>query len=352
MEPRKGLTTGTCAAAAAWVASHFLAGLPPPKEAEAILPDGKTVFIPVNSCEGNGECARASVIKDAGDDPDITNGVTVEVTLRIIKDGDIVFRAGSGVGVVTKPGLAVKQGEPAINPVPRRMICEAIRRVISMPVEVTISIPGGEMLAERTFNPKFGIKGGLSILGTTGIVRPFSLESVRETIRCAVNVASASKIKNIVFVPGNIGRKAAISHFVLREEQVIEISNEWGFAVDLLQNYSFVALMALGHPGKLAKLIAGDWDTHSSRSRSAVDIIRPLIPPDLNETVSEARTVEAMLGSIPAQLLSEIGANIAEAIRLALINRNKLINPAVVLINLRGEIIGTAGDFSQWKERI
>ena len=174
---------------------------------------------------------------------------------------------------MTKPGLAIPPGEPAINPVPRRMIREAVREVTPRGVRVTISIPGGGELARKTFNPRIGIVGGLSILGTTGIVRPFSCSAIRETLRCTLNVAAAAGIRAPVFVPGHIGERAARAHFRVADEQIVEVGNEWGFVLDEALGRPFSALLILGHPGKLAKLTAGDWDTHSGRSGSALPVV-------------------------------------------------------------------------------
>lgn len=352
MERRTGLTTGSCATAAAAAAAQMLIGEPPPKQVEIDLPEGGVARLHIASCEGSRLCARAAVLKDAGDDPDITDGVTVEVSLRIMDKGDLTFVAGPGVGRVTKPGLALSPGDPAINPVPRRMIANAIRKSTSQPIEVTVSIPGGEILAHRTFNSRLGIQGGLSILGTTGIVRPFSLKSVQETIRCSLSVAFASGVRAIVLVPGNMGRRAAHRMFCLTEEQVVEVSNEWGSSVDALTARPFTAVLALGHPGKLAKLTVGDWDTHSARSQSAVPAVRSLLPDDLASIVPDSETVEALLDAIPTSRLRAVGNCVAEAIRNAISSHCQDIPVAVILTNLKGDVTGHAGDLSPWKERV
>ena len=144
------------------------------------------------------------------------------------------FVAGEGVGTVTKPGLQVPPGEPAINPVPRQMILAAIRDVTARGVRVEISLPGGREIAAKTFNPRLGIEGGLSILGTTGIVRPYCTRALQDALKCTLDVAAACGVTAPVLVPGNIGASAARRHFSLREEQVIEAGNEWGFVLDLL----------------------------------------------------------------------------------------------------------------------
>jgi cobalt-precorrin-5B (C1)-methyltransferase len=170
--PHSGFTTGTCAAAAAKAATMLLCGQPAPSEVEVEIADGTRVRLPVTQVRKTAKACQAAVRKDAGSDPDVTHGSLIMTTVAWGTDKTIAFHAGEGVGIVTKPGLAVPPGEPAINPVPRRMIQTAIREITSRGVRVTISIPGGEAWAAKTFNPRLGVTGGLSILGTTGRVRP------------------------------------------------------------------------------------------------------------------------------------------------------------------------------------
>jgi cobalt-precorrin-5B (C1)-methyltransferase len=188
-------------------------------------------------------------------------------------DGDITFIAGDGVGTVTKKGLSIPPGEPAINPVPRMIIRDAVRKICALPLYITISIPGGKELAQKTFNPRLGIHGGLSILGTSGIVRPFSRKAIQDTIQCMIAVAHNVNDQEIVLVPGNIGRRAALATRNVAPESIVEVSNDWGFALDSINNYSFTKLALIGHPGKLAKLAENKWDTHSSVSESAFNYV-------------------------------------------------------------------------------
>ena len=178
------------------------------------------------------------------------------------------------------------------------MIREAVREVTFRGVRVTISIDGGRELAAKTFNPRLGIAGGLSILGTTGIVRPFSCSALRETLRCALRVAAATGIRAPVFVPGHIGERAARSHFRVTPEQVVEVGNEWGFAIDEAAREPFAALLMVGHPGKLAKLTAGGWDTHSGRSGSALPIVAEMHAAILGRPAAETPTVEGIFTAI------------------------------------------------------
>ena len=258
----------------------------------------------------------AAVRKDAGDDPDVTHGL--EVRVRLSWDdarlhGHATFVAGEGVGTVTKPGLQVPPGEPAINPVPRQMILAAVREITARGVRVEISVPGGREIAAKTFNPRLGIEGGLSILGTTGIVRPYCTRALRDALKCTLDVAAACRVTAPVLVPGNIGARAARRHFSLRDEQVIEVGNEWGFVLDLLSRHAFRAVMLLGHPGKLAKLAAGQWDTHSSRSGSVADYLAGCAPRSLGIRPRRAPPPKAFLPRCAAERKNGVGRGTGQA---------------------------------------
>ncbi len=345
---RSGITTGACAAAAAKAAVTVMLGRGVPKIVEIKLPEGAMVKVPVRSAARKSGGAAASVIKDAGDDPDLTDGVTVSAYVEWA-DGGVSFAAGEGVGTVTKTGLSVGPGEPAINPVPRRMITDAIREVTSRGVKVTISIPGGQEIAARTFNPRLGIVGGLSILGTTGIVRPFSCPALRASVKCALQVTAASGMNYPVFVPGHIGARAAARHFNIAEEQLLEVSNEWGFALDEAVRIGFSGILVLGHPGKLAKLAAGSWDTHSSRSNSALPMIAG-IAGELGLSLPEAPTVEGVFAALSDKHRKALGGLVAGCVRNAVARKvGKGIKIAAVLVDMKGNILGSSGQLSPWR---
>lgn len=246
---RTGFTTGTCAAVAAKAAALLLTGETPAGEVEVGLPDGSRVICPVAFARVLPDGTEAGVVKDAGDDPDITDGVTVIASVSWTDGVEVVLAAGEGVGTVTKPGLQIPPGEPAINPVPRKMICEAVREVTKRGARVVISVPGGRELAEKTFNPRLGVVGGISILGTTGIVRPFSSTALRDSLKCSLDVAAASGVTAPVLVPGHIGERAAQRHFSLTPEQVVEVSNEWGFMLDCAAGSPFTHMLVLDTQG-------------------------------------------------------------------------------------------------------
>lgn len=344
-----GFTTGACAAAAAKAAAGLLCGERIADTVTIPLPDGSRESLPLAYVRPLPDGAEAAVCKNAGDDPDVTDGALVIARLAWSENG-LQFRAGEGVGTVTKPGLALPPGEPAINPGPRRMIAAAVREVTDRNLCITIAIPAGSELAERTFNPRLGIVGGISVLGTTGRVRPFSLEAVRKTMECAYNVALAADIRHPVLVPGHIGERAARRHFRLLEDQVVEAGNEWGFMIDLVAQTPPAALLILGHPGKLAKLPLGDWDTHSSRSTSPVPSVRDLATRVLERPVAEATTVEGVFASLNAEQQKSVGDALAGAVRTAIGHRlNCGVPVAAVLINLAGDVLGTSGELTPWQ---
>ncbi|MEJ2717780.1 MAG: cobalt-precorrin-5B (C(1))-methyltransferase CbiD [Deltaproteobacteria bacterium] len=347
---RTGFTTGTCAAAAAKAAAMVLLGQAPPAKVEVGLPDGGRVELPVTGTRLDGDAAWAAVRKDAGDDPDVTDGVLVEAVVSWIGRDEVILAAGKGVGIVTKPGLAVPQGEPAINPVPRRMIRQSVREVTDRGLKVTISVPAGEDLAGKTFNPRLGIEGGISILGTSGIVRPFSSSALRDSLKCSLSVARACRVKNPVFVPGRIGERAARRHFSVSDEQVVEVSNEWGFMLDEALEYDFDSILVLGHPGKLAKLADNQWDTHSKRSMSAVPTVRRLAAELLEKEIRETNTVEGIFTRLPQEESELLGNEVARRVREAVLKRvEERFTIAAVLVNLKGDILGRCGDLSPWQ---
>lgn len=346
---REGFTTGTCAAAAAKAAALLLIGKRAPRRVKVVLPDGELAMLPVLYAKKKKGTAEAAVRKDAGDDPDITDGATVVASLSWQEGGEIVIAAGEGVGTVTKPGLTIPPGEPAVNPVPRRMIGEALREVTQRGLKVTLSIPGGVAMAEKTFNPRLGITGGLSILGTSGRVRPFSCPALRASLRCLLEVAMSGGVKAPVLVPGRIGERAARRHFRLGPEQVVEVGNEWGFMVDCSKERHFESLLILGHPGKLAKLAAGDWDTHSSRSKNAVPWIADFAGRIVGRPLPEMPTAEGLFSLLDGGERKAVGDALAGRIRRAVDERiGGETAVSTVLVDMKGDIIGTEGDLNRW----
>jgi cobalt-precorrin-5B (C1)-methyltransferase len=338
-----GYTTGSCAAAAAKAAALLACHGESVPSVSIPLADGTRCELPLLRVELIPGGAWAAVLKNGGDDPDITTGVEVRVELELTDSCGISFSAGEGVGTVTLPGLSVPVGEPAINPGPRRMIAAALAEVTPRGARVRISIPGGADLACRTFNPRLGIAGGLSILGTTGRVRPFSHSAMRSALRCGLDVVLASGIHAPVFVPGNIGERAARRHLRLCANQVVDVGNEWGEMLDYARQRGVAHLAAVGHPGKLAKLWLGDWDTHSARSSAAVDAVRLLAD------VEPFPTVEGVFMSLDPVRRSQLAVDLSARIRAAVVERLNSQHVAVGLVNMAGDWLGETGDFAPWR---
>jgi len=274
---RKGWTTGACAAAAAKAAFRALIVGEFNKTAQILLPKGQTPTFDLKQQTLGRTEATASVIKDAGDDPDVTHQAEIAVRVRMAKAGrGVRYFAGAGVGTVTKPGLPLAVGEPAINAGPRAMIEAAIgdiAREFDCPadVDVTISIPGGEELALKTMNGRLGIVGGLSILGTTGIVIPYSCASWIHSIHRGVDVAKAAGISHMAAATGSTSESAVTKLYHLEDHALIDMGDFAGGLLKYLRKQPIERLTLAGGFGKLSKLAQGHLDLHSSRSQLDLD---------------------------------------------------------------------------------
>ncbi|MGH8903286.1 MAG: cobalt-precorrin-5B (C(1))-methyltransferase [Egibacteraceae bacterium] len=289
---RSGWTTGTCSAAAAKAAAILLAGDPPPSGVEVALPDssgalprtpspGRRVTFPVaRTAQGDG-WAEAVVIKDAGDDPDVTHGAHLTVRLRTTDEPGVAYRAGEGVGTVTKPGLGLEVGGPAINPVPRAQIAAAIGEVLDLDrqgVVCEIRVPGGERMARKTTNARLGILGGISILGTSGIVRPFSTASWRASVVQAIDVLAAQGLDTVVLSTGGRTERAAMRLLPdLPEVCFVEVGDFTGAALRQAVGDGLRRCVFVGMVGKLAKLAAGVMMTHYTRSKVDLGLLAELV---------------------------------------------------------------------------
>ena len=288
---RRGRTTGSCATAAVKAALMLLLRDEKIDKAEVSLPDGKHyLLVPIQAVQQlDGKRVRAEVLKDGGDDPDNTHGATIFAEVARNDAGEIRFEAASGVGTATQPGLRVAVGEPAINPVPRQMMRLAVAEVLEelgmngdIGFDLAIGCEDGQKIAQKTFNPRLGIVGGISILGTSGIVEPMSLASWIASIEVYIRVALADDSKPngvascVAYLPGKIGRTFARDELGLPEARSVQIANFLGDALDFTQSAlveqgaQLDVLWLAGHPGKLAKVLDGVWDTHSSKSNMAM----------------------------------------------------------------------------------
>lgn len=290
---RSGYTTGTCAAAAAWAAVRLLLGGIHESMAEAILPAGQRIAIPLcRSVLREGRWACCSVKKDAGDDPDVTNGVFVcaravlrkekpdlKVCYTLERFPDLYLTGGPGVGIVTKKGLSCPMGAYAINPVPREMIleaCDRVRRLLGRPNEgllIEISIPEGVKLAAKTFNPELGIAGGISVLGTTGIVNPMSEAALTETIRLDIRVRAAAGKRILAVAPGNYGERFMREELKLDMGGFVKCSNFIGDTFHMMREEGIERALLAGHMGKLIKVAGGVMNTHSRYGDRRMEIL-------------------------------------------------------------------------------
>ena len=311
---REGFTTGSCAAACALASCLWLRDGECPGKVEIVVPEGRVYAPDIHALQPY----RCAVWKDSGDDPDITNGseVWAEVCIRPER-GEITFIAGEGVGTVTLPGLKLPVGEAAVNPVPRQMITEAVRSVFpENGASVTVGITGGREKAKKTFNPRLGIEGGLSILGTTGVVRPMSEEALTDTIYLEMNMRRENGAKTLGLVFGSQGETALKK---LRPElSCVQISNFVGFALDTAAELGFERVVLAGQPGKLAKVAGGCMQTHSKygdgrRESVAAHLALMGAPTELLKSVMESVTLDGVIPQIREAGYAEVWTKLCKA---------------------------------------
>ncbi|MGR3661550.1 MAG: cobalt-precorrin-5B (C(1))-methyltransferase [Paracoccaceae bacterium] len=338
---RKGWTTGACATAATKAALMQLWGEGFPRDVTITLPRGEVpTFALAHQATGQG-WAEAGITKDAGDDPDVTHGALIIARVETSTDG-IQFRAGAGVGTVTKPGLPIPPGEPAINPVPRQMITGVIEQAAAhynhpANITVTVSIPGGEEIALKTWNPRLGIKGGLSILGTTGIVRPFSCAAWIASIHRGIDVARADGLKHVAGCTGATSEKTVQNLFNLPDHAMLDMGDFAGGLLKYLAKHPVERVTIGGGIGKLAKLAQGAIDLHSSRSQVDMALLASEIG---NPDIANAETALHAL-----EIAGEpLAINVATRARIRVLEllKGAVENVDVVLVDRSGNIIAKA----------
>lgn len=346
-EMRKGITTGTCAAAAAKAAVMAWLGQPV-VVAHVFSPQGVLLTASVAESRLIAGGGMAVVVKDAGDDPDITNGVRIMAEVIITDNPGVVIKAGVGVGTVSKPGLAVPVGEPAVNPGPRLMITSAVAECLpkGKGAIVTISIPDGEKLAARTLNPILGIVGGLSIIGTTGIVEPMSEEAFKNSLVPQISVVQALGYSDIVFVPGKIGQDSAINRCGLPAAAVIQTSNFIGHMLENAVKYGMRRVLLFGHLGKIVKVAAGIFHTHNRMADARLETIAAYMalngaPQTAITEIMASTTTEAAMSVIARHNMTHIYSILAErasyrAMRYVFGD----LSVGTVIVTLNGDILG------------
>lgn len=310
---RKGYTTGSCAAAAAKAAAAMLVSGQALCTVEIDTPAGKRLKLTVNDIEIAKDYAKCSIIKDGGDDPDVTTGLKVFAEARPVRTPGVVVTTGEGIGKVTLPGLKVPVGQPAINPVPMKMLLKEVAEVIpqNAGIEIKLSVPGGCEAAEKTYNPRLGIVGGISILGTSGIVTPMSEEAWKESLALDLSMLAARGSKKAVFIFGNYGEAFVTGKLPLNSDYIIRISNFAGYMLDKAVEYGFEKLIIAGHPGKLIKVAAGIFHTHSRVADARMEIMAAYAAlegasqPVVN-SIYQCRTTEAAMDIININGLQDI----------------------------------------------
>ncbi|GAB2978016.1 cobalt-precorrin-5B (C(1))-methyltransferase [Saccharothrix stipae] len=347
---RFGWTTGACATAATTAAYTALLTGEFPDPVRIVLPKGQTPSFALARESLSEDRAFAAIVKDAGDDPDVTHGALVGSTVRHGAPGSgVVFEAGPGVGTVTKPGLPLQVGEPAINPVPRQMMREHIARVAaehggSGDVVVSISVEHGAELARKTWNPRLGILGGLSILGTTGIVVPYSCSAWIDSIRRGIDVARAQGYRHVAGCTGSTSEKVAAAVHGLPEDALLDMGDFAGAVLKYLRRHPVPRLTVAGGIGKLSKLADGHLDLHSGRSQVDLGFLASLVDdPAVASAITEANTA---LGAL--QVCQAAGVPLGDLVAVRAkataddVLRGAPVTVDVIVIDRAGTVVGRA----------
>ncbi|WNO65774.1 cobalt-precorrin-5B (C(1))-methyltransferase [Streptomyces sp. NBC_00121] len=352
---RPGWTTGACATAATTAAYTALLTGDFPDPVSITLPKGQTPAFALAVEELDGERATAGVVKDAGDDPDVTHGALVRATVRRLPPGSgVVFRAGPGVGTVTRPGLPLDVGEPAINPMPRQMMRDHIARVAADhgatgDVEITVSVDQGEEIARSTWNPRLGILGGLSILGTTGVVVPYSCSAWIDSIRRGVDVARAAGHTHVAGCTGSTSEKTVVAEYGLPEIALLDMGDFAGAVLKYVRRHPVDRLTVCGGFAKLSKLAAGHLDLHSARSQVDKGFLAELARQGGADAALAAEVADANTGLAALQLCAAAGVPLGDLVAVAArdqalsVLRGAPVAVDVICIDRAGAVVGRSG---------
>ena len=360
---RCGYTTGTCAAMAAKASALALLSGDFPREVSLTTPAGSTLTLPLLETERTERSASCAVRKDSGDDPDVTDGILVFARVeRDAQKNTLVIDGGTGVGRVTKPGLDQPVGAAAINRVPRQMIRDAVEEVRESlgredGLRVIISIPEGEALAKRTFNPRLGIEGGLSVLGTTGIVEPMSEQALVDTIRTECRMRRASGETRLLLTPGSYGADFLKRSYPRLPQDAVKCGNFIGDAVDIAAELGFSECLLIGHIGKLCKLASGIFQTHSRYADGRMESLVSCgliagVPAEVLRAVLDCAVADAALELLRnAGMLSQTMDVLLRRIQAHLDRRaGERLRTGALVFSHRFGTLGATAPAEQWLE--
>lgn len=336
LEKGQGVTTGSCAQAAAKASAIMLITQKQISEVTIELPTGRKLTLNILDQKIDSSAAICAIEKDSGDDPDATNGIKIYAEVRFSQEKGIIITGGEGVGRVTKPGLAVRVGEYAINPVPRKMIQREMERLLekrglppfslkkgSAPffqgIEVIISIPRGREIARQTFNSRIGVVDGISILGTTGIVEPKSLEAYKISLALQLDVLRAAGYKKAALVLGYVGEKFCKEALGLKEDAIIKIGDHVGFMLGECAKKDIKEVLLVGHIAKLAKVAAGQFNTHCQFGDSRIETVVAYAKlcgaaSETIQKISEQKTAEAAVDILKESGLGKVFNLLAQGV--------------------------------------
>lgn len=349
---RTGYTTGACAAAAAKAAVSALTSQSKPETVDILLPAGERVLFPVHSTTFDSDSAKCSIIKDAGDDPDVTHGAEIFAEIKRNNGKEIKILGGEGVGVVTKPGLGLKIGDPAINPVPRKMIEQAIRSADAdcEGYDAVISVPGGEAIARKTLNARLGIIGGISILGTRGTVIPYSTSAYKCCVSQAISVAAASGCDAVALTTGSRTEKAARKLIDLGEEAFIQMGDFVGHALKSASRAGIKKIIIVAMIGKMSKIASGARQTHARKSTLKMDVLARLAEKigaakEVMDEIKVARTARHVHEIMPGGLVPRFARELcAEAAGHCLKVVEGTVSIECILVDFDGRELGRFDD--------
>ena len=365
---RYGYTTGSCATAATKAALLMFLNQQKWETIEINTPKGWVLDLVLHDQTFSENEASCSVVKDSGDDPDVTNGVKIFSKITPSDQDGIQFAAGIGVGTVTSVGLSIPPGEPAINPTPREMIAreienildsDAVKQIADLPKgwRVELSIPQGVELTKRTFNPKLGIEGGLSIIGTSGIVEPMSEDALKASLKLELSVLHARGYKEIIFVPGNYGKDFS-EELGLDENVLVKTSNYMGFMLDEAERMGFEKILLIGHLGKLVKLAGGIFNTHSSVADGRMEVLTAHAgilgaTRETMEKIMASKTTDEATDIILAENLPDYFNHLAEVVKKKVTDRvYGTIEMEVVLFSKIHGFLGQSKEAEELRKRL